>query len=293
MQIYFDPGYCLSSQRFDTFRKACEVAKDLERRPVPGVVLRSPEKATRDDLLLAHDVEYVDAVATGEPFDLARSNTVGWDEGLFDATTWSTGGAITATLEAFRSGSITGSLSSGLHHARAEAGSGYCTFNGLAIAAIRARLAGAARVLILDLDAHCGGGTASIIAGREGIEQVDVSVNGFDRYRPTLNAKQVMASADDYLEVVRGELDAIVDPAGVSVMIYNAGMDPHENAGGVAGITSAMLEEREQMVFEWASRHGIPTAFVLAGGYRMGSDSMDEVVALHRLTIETAARAAA
>jgi acetoin utilization deacetylase AcuC-like enzyme len=292
MHIYFDPGYCLSTQTFDTFRKAGDVAGDLERHPVPGVVLRSPDRATRDDLLLAHDEEYVDAVITGEPADLAGSNTVGWDPHLFDATTWSTGGVITATLDAFRSGSISGSLSSGLHHARADRGNGYRTFNGLAIAATRARLAGAARVLILDLDAHCGGGTASIIAGQEGIEQVDVSVNGFDRYFPTVNAKQAMASADDYLEVVRGELDDIMNPSGVSVMIYNAGMDPHENAGGPVGITRAMLEERERMVFEWASRHGIPTAFVLAGGYRLGRDSMDEVVALHRLTIETAARVA-
>lgn len=293
MHIYFDKGYSNTSQQFDTFRKAALVAADLAADPVSGVVVVSPEKATRDDLLLAHDEEYVDAVQTGEPLDLASSNTVGWDDRLFDATTWSTGGVISATLEALSSGSITGSLSSGLHHARAEHGAGYCTFNGLAIAAIRARSAGAARVLILDLDAHCGGGTASIIRDHRGIEQVDVSVVAYDRYFPTVNAAQTMAHADDYLAVVGEALASVSDPAGVSVMIYNAGMDPHERAGGVAGITSEMLAERERMVFDWATSHGIPTAFVLAGGYEGHGASMDEVVALHRMTIEAAARAAA
>lgn len=292
MRIYFDERYCKTSQKFETFRKAGHVAVDLEQHPVAGVEVVSPEKATRDDLLLAHDEEYVVAVETGEPRDLAMANGKGWDEGLFDATSWSTGGAITATLSAFDSRSITGSLSSGLHHARADRGNGYCTFNGLAIAAIRARLAGAARVLILDLDAHCGGGTASIIGDHPGIEQVDVSVSGFDRYTPRGTARQKMASGDDYLEVIRGELDMIDDPSGVSVMIYNAGMDPHEHAGGVSGITTSVIEQREQMVFDLATEHGIPTAFVLAGGYIGHGMTMDEVVALHRITIETAARAA-
>lgn len=292
MHIYFDERYCATSQQFDTFRKARYVADDLEKNPVAGVEVVSPERATRDDLLLAHDEEYVVAVETGEPLDLAMSNTRGWDEGLLDATSWSTGGAISATLRAFTTRSIAGSLSSGLHHARADRGGGFCTFNGVAIAAIRARLAGAARVLILDLDAHCGGGTASIIGNHQGIEQVDVSVNPFDRYIPGLAGRQRMASGDDYLEVIRGELDMIDDPSGVSVMIYNAGVDPHERAGGVSGITTSVIEQREQMVFDWATEHGIPTAFVLAGGYIGYGLTMDGVVALHRITIETAARAA-
>ena len=57
-----------------------------------------------------------------------------------------------------------------------------CTFNGLAIAARAALAAGARSVLILDLDAHCGGGTASLIAGEPRVWQIDVSVSSYDRY---------------------------------------------------------------------------------------------------------------
>lgn len=68
------------------------------------------------------------------------------------------GGVVAAAISALEHGTA-GSLSSGLHHARRETGEGFCTFNGLAIAAREALSAGARSVLILDLDAHFGGGT--------------------------------------------------------------------------------------------------------------------------------------
>ena len=56
-----------------------------------------------------------------------------------------------------------GALSSGLHHASTERGNGFCTFNGLALAARALMDGGANHVLILDLDAHCEGGTYEIV----------------------------------------------------------------------------------------------------------------------------------
>ncbi|MSP17662.1 MAG: hypothetical protein EXR73_13840 [Myxococcales bacterium] len=70
-------------------------------------------------------------------------------------------------------------------------------------------------------------------------------------------------------------------------------MDPFEGCttGGLAGITEAVLAQREELVFGWCRRASIPVAFVLAGGYV--GDALDEegLVRLHRLTIGAAARA--
>jgi acetoin utilization deacetylase AcuC-like enzyme len=44
------------------------------------------------------------------------------------------------------------------------------------------------------------------------------------------------------------------------------------------------------MVFDWAAAHGIPVAFVLAGGYSGRELSRSELVDLHMLTIVEAAR---
>lgn len=289
MKLYYDDRYMPRANGFDTYVKAGKVAAGLRRRPVAGVEIESPNSATVNDLLLAHDPEYVSAIRSGSPDELAYSNGIGWTERLFEATSMSTGGVIDAVLRAMTTGANSGSLSSGLHHARRGRGSGYCTFNGLAVASIRARMAGAARVVILDLDAHCGGGTASIVAGHDGIEQVDVSVVGFDKFTPTERLTQRMATGDDYLDVVRAELAAISDPADISVLVYNAGMDPHERAGGVRGITAEVLAEREDLVFGWARSHGVPVAFTLAGGYVGADMEWPELVDLHRLTVTAAA----
>lgn len=65
---------------------------------------------------------------------------------------------------------------------------GFCTFNGIAIAAKQALRRGAKRVLIIDLDAHGSGRTHSLIAGDDRIEQLDIAVNAYESYtvrRPT------------------------------------------------------------------------------------------------------------
>jgi len=112
-------------------------------------------------------------------------------------------------------------------------------------------------------------------------------VNFFDSYTPQTNTKLVMADGRDYLAVIERELNAVQAPSGIDLVLYNAGMDPHENAGGVRGITTSVINERERMVFEWAASQGVPVAWVLAGGYTVGMQ-MEELAELHLLTARVA-----
>lgn len=273
------------TSRFDTLRKAEDIQIRISERGLPYLVVL-PELIDRSDIELVHDPGYVQAVLTGEPRDLAGSG-LSWSEGRFQEVLISTSAVVAAVQYAIANYANAGCTSSGLHHAKAERGAGFCTFNGLAIAAIKAVQGGAKRVLILDLDAHCGGGTAQLIAGREGIEQVDVSVSSFDRYVNTPNATLYMAGGHNYLEVISDALAAIIDPESIDVVLYNAGMDPHEHAGGVSGIDAEVLAERERMVFEWANSRGIPVAFTLAGGYTDGVTA-EELADLHLETFDAA-----
>jgi acetoin utilization deacetylase AcuC-like enzyme len=151
--------------------------------------------------------------------------------------------------------------------------------------------AGARRVLILDLDAHCGGGTYSLVAEWPEVSGVDVSVSAFDAYqageRFTLD---LVGEADAYLPTIRRRLDE-VRAQGWDLVLYNAGMDPHQDAGGRAGITTDVLAVREELVFRWADDVGVPVAFCLAGGYTGHRMPQDRLVDLHRLTVEAATRA--
>jgi acetoin utilization deacetylase AcuC-like enzyme len=127
---------------------------------------------------------------------------------------------------------------------------------------------GARSVLILDLDAHCGGGTHWLIDGDDRIRQIDVSVNGVDGYAPSgANTLNIVRVAGDYLEVIESRLNELdIKP---DLCIYNAGMDADERCevGGLPGIDAAMLKKREAIVFDWAKSRGVSIAFVLAGGY--------------------------
>jgi acetoin utilization deacetylase AcuC-like enzyme len=206
----------------------------------------------------------------------------------------SNGGVVAAALAALKDG-IAGSLSSGLHHAGYGSGAGFCTFNGLVIAAHAALAAGARSVFILDLDAHCGGGTASLIAGEPRIRQFDVSVGSYDSYPKSKQSRLVVVrNASEYLPTVHRILEE-ADSAGDSfdLCLYNAGMDPCENCdtGGLPGITQDMLDEREQFVFQWCHDRQLPIAFVLAGGYIGPRLDKSGLAALHRLTLSAASQA--
>ena len=296
MKLFYSPDYVAAAESFDTTRKSGWIAESLERNPVAGVEIVAPEPLTFEQLAAVHDPAYVRAVRTGKPLDLAQSQNFNWDPGMWRGVTASNGGVLAAARAAMSDG-VSGSLSSGLHHAQRDRGASFCTFNGLVVAAKTVLNEGAQSVLIIDLDAHCGGGTHLMIAGDddyagdERIRQLDVGVNVLDAYWMNgKNTLDIVRDADRYLPTIESrltELDGSFD-----VCIYNAGMDPDERCavGGKSGITASMLCRREQMVFSWARDHKVPIAFVLAGGYAGGSLPRDELVKLHRMTIETAAQ---
>lgn len=246
---------------------------------------------TREQVLSVHKETYVNAVQSGIPLHLAESQGFEWDQGIWSMALASNGGAVAAALTALKEG-VSGSLSSGLHHAGFANGVGFCTFNGLVLSAKAAIDAGAKSVLILDLDAHCGGGTASLIAGEARIRQCDISVDNFDRYLSSEQSTlEIIRSADNYLPTIRQALQEAIHRWGhFDLCIYNAGMDPSElcSTGGLNGITKDILAERERLVFQWCKIHKILIAFVMAGGYIGSRLDINGLVDLHRLTVAEA-----
>ena len=287
MQLFYDPAYAMADTDFDTTRKAAWVADSLVGEPVPGLEIASPRPLTAGEIATVHDPEYVEAVRTGEPPALAGSNGIGWDPALFDAVAASNGGVVAAAMWALEHGGATGSLSSGLHHAKARRGDGFCTFNGLALAARRVLGARDARILVLDLDAHCGGGTHELLGDDPHVVGLDVAVDAFDHYRPAAPwSLDLVSHAADYLPTIERRLDALQAEA-FDLVLYNAGMDPYEgcHVGGLPGIVHEILAARERLVFGRARAADWPIAFVLAGGYAASPEGRRNLVALHRETI--------
>ena len=138
---------------------------------------------------------------------------------------------------------------------------------------------------ILDLDAHCGGGTADILKSDKRVRLADVSVCSYDSWTPTAKSRhfiQVVDKPKIYLATVGKALKSL---EGVEFLIYNAGMDTHERAGGLNGITLEIIQEREMRVVEWARAQNVPIVFALAGGYTWSGLTLKEVAELHLETV--------
>ena len=282
MKVFYNEAYTAAAHAYDTTRKSGAIATAMAEGSVPGCEVADPidfvdlaEKLIEE----THASAYVEAIRTGEPHELAESQGFNWDEGIWVMAVNSTAGVLAAVDEALATGGSSGSLSSGLHHARRAGGAGYCTVNGLAMAATRATELISGTVVILDLDAHCGGGTNELIGGDGRILHLDLSTSSFDSYSPDGDDELTVLYGPtdiEYLEHVHSFLALIPDDTGL--VIYNAGMDPHPT------VSAEGLAQRERLVAAWCARHGVPAAFVLAGGYTWGV-TMDELVDLHLNTV--------
>ena len=280
LRIFYSDDYAVD-ERLETVSKSKLLAEMITAGAVPGVDLVAPKLATKAELLRIHSLEYVHSVLTGGLKYLAAGF---WSKELLQSILATTGGMRDAVFEAFRNGR-SGSLSSGLHHASTNNGKGFCTLNGLALAALVA-LEKVGEVGILDLDAHCGGGTADILKNNKKVRLADVSVCSYDAWTPIAKSRHFFEVVDRpgrYIAKVREALKAL---EGVEFLIYNAGMDTHEKAGGLDGITLDIIKEREALVVEWARERNVPIIFALAGGYTWSGLTLKEVAELHLETVK-------
>lgn len=291
MDIFYNHLFDANADPFDTTSKAGKIATSLIEHPVPGVELVTPSfmDEERTNLWDVHAAEYVAAVLDGtEP--LASSSGLAWNSDTPTAAGSQFGGCIAAAQAAWADKTIAGTLSSGLHHASHSTGKGFCTFNGVAGAAIEFLRLGAEKVLILDLDAHFGGGTADILGDNPRVVAIDVSTDSYDGYRRPLDwSAKLVTDGSRYKETLARTLRIIAETA-PDAIVYNAGVDPHQgdDIGGLTGITDETLAWRDERVFEWAVKSGVPLAFTMAGGY---STPQHSPIPLHRRTIVKAALA--
>ena len=216
--------------------------------------IREPTPVTVDELSLAHDRTFVEKV-------LACRTNNGFGNKLpsiADSLPYTCGAIVSAAREALCNGQVAVAPVSGFHHASYKQASGFCTFNGLVVAAQVLKKEGLVKkVGILDFDEHYGDGTASIISTLNLGDWLSQFSAGKD-YREASQAKKFLQRIP--------ELVARFSDCGL--ILYQAGADPHvaDPLGG--WLTTAQLAERDHLVFESAKALGIPIAWDLAGGYQ-------------------------
>ena len=262
-------------------------------RTMPDVKLAGPEPVTDADLLRVHTAEYIAAVRSGEPRALAESQKFPWSPQLFPSVCLTGGGCLAAARQALRDGA-SAALASGFHHACADHGEGFCTFNGLVVTADALHASGEAhRIAVLDMDLHYGNGTARLAAGRPHIFAVSIYGNDYranvpyrdvtvlrheDGENHRSHALPAGCNRATMLQILDSALPAIAawKP---ELILYQAGADPYfEDPFSPLALGADDLYARDCRVFEFAFRHGIPIAWVLAGGY---TRDVTKIVRIH------------
>lgn len=161
---------------------------------------------------------------------------------------------------------------SGFHHAGYEHGGGFCTFNGLLIAAMKLRKANLLPegLLIIDGDGHYGNGTEEIIA------QLDldwVAHWGLD-----------YGTVDGDFDTASERLHWAMNSGKYSLIMYQAGADCHQADPAASGyLTTAQWDQRDRGIFRWAAAQGTPIVWNLAGGY-----NGNKTLTLHNRTFASA-----
>src|SRR5688500_16908029 len=107
----------------------------VERGIVKPDELHRVEPAPLEPVLRVHDAGYVRAIVDGSA-DERVMKRIGfrWSPELVSRSLASVQGTLSAARAALGDG-LSGALAGGTHHAFADAGSGFCVFNDLAIAA--------------------------------------------------------------------------------------------------------------------------------------------------------------
>jgi len=297
MNVFYHPGYAAPiGAHIMPMNKFALVAEGL--RGAEDVRLVEPAPVSEEDLLRVHSPEYVAAIRTGQPRALAESQKFPWSPQLFPSVCLTNGGCLAAARQALGDGSSS-ALASGFHHSCRDHGGGFCTFNGLIVTLDALASAGEIRLgAVLDMDLHYGNGTAELASGRPHVFALSIYGNDYggraDAPSPGGNDGRDGENHRSFAlpdGCDRGALFQVMDEAlpllaqrRPDLLLYQAGADPYfEDPYSRLALNHEDLRARDRKVFAFARRHGIPLAWVLAGGY---TRDVRKVVQVHLNTFE-------
>ena len=253
-------------------RKPGWVVQDWQEHNLP-IRIVEPAPVTREQLALVHDRNYVDGVLECRLANGFRGRNPDVAESLL----WTVGSFLTAARCALGNSKVACSPTSGFHHANFSSGHGYCTFNGLLVAAMALKEEGKVnRVAILDCDQHFGDGTADIIE-KHAIDWITHYSREFFFEYPRTGA------GSKFLEALPGLVRSF---SGCDLLMYQAGGDQHQDDPLGGFLTTSEMMERDRIVFSEAKAMNIPLVWNLAGGYQKPHEL---IVEIHRNTMKACA----
>lgn len=202
-------------------------------------------KASKGELYLVHSVDYIDGVLEGTTLNGFDNN----DPLVTEQARWASGAMVHGVQIALEKGNCL-VPASGFHHASYDHGWGFCTFNGMMLAAVLS----SKKTLIIDGDAHWGDGCINIIE--------ELKLQDIVHYRQSFNPEEGLLQIKDY-----------------ELVIYQPGADSVESDD--PKISFGNFIKRDMNVFSTCKAFNVPVLVCLGGGY----DSLASVVKTHHQTV--------
>lgn len=260
MRTFFRNEMCLRHHNMPGPRKALDVLNEIQSRGLPLLYNSDFEPLQSEELCVAHAATYVEGVLAGQlPTGFGAPSAA-----VATQAAWCASAMVAATRYVLAKPGVAFVPASGFHHASWGNGGGFCTFNGLMIAALTAGV----KTLIIDGDGHHGDGTDEIIR-RSKTKKVR---NCSKLYRDWWYELTEKALREDY-----------------ELVLYQAGADAHiGDPYGAGYLDDDDWVLRDSFVFGTCLKRQLPLVWCLAGGY-----NGRKTVELHTTTYKLAWRYAA
>jgi acetoin utilization deacetylase AcuC-like enzyme len=279
---------------------------------------RAPEPASDQDILLVHNLEYVQKLKSGTLSKREEMEMeIPFSPELVRAFWLAAGGSILAAQHALTD-HVAFNIGGGFHHAFPDHGEGFCMIHDVAVAIRRMQRDSKIRTaMTVDCDVHHGNGTAAIFAGTrtasEPLPSVSSSTlssahaaktkirgahagdvftislhqhNNYPALKPPSSIDVDLPDGvgdDDYLAWLDQALSSGLRQFEPDLLCYIAGADPYrEDQLGGLSLTIEGLKKRDELVFRVARARGIPVMVTYAGGY---ARNVEDTVSIHCNTV--------
>jgi|GEM_PF-248424 len=234
---------------------------------------------TKEDFLIAHTKKYVNNMFKGK--GNCNSNGIPWSENLVESLTYTNAALHNAVRYSFtHPEQVTFAPVSGMHHARPNYGSGFCTFSGQVISAIKMYEEFGAVGAYFDLDGHYGNSI-------EDARAFNPKINHAIPVGNNVNIRGI--TGDDYVEMMYNELSRIgygIFTGKIHYVVFAHGCDSHIDDDLSAGVCDTQHWLKCSTLFaEWVKEielftcKPLPITLALFGGYR--KDNYNAVLDLH------------
>lgn len=268
MKIFYSPE-CLEYSQPGHPESPLRVDATVRLLREKGFDFTGPNPCRDEDILLAHSPSLLESVKKERFFD---ADTPVF-RGIYEIAKLSAGAAADAAMHCLNHGEKAFSLMRPPgHHATRNHLGGFCYFNNIAIACLKARkeFADIGKVAIIDFDCHHGNGTEDIVLGNQDFLYLSLHQSplypgtGLKSRDNCLNFPLSSGTGPDrYLSVLGEGLEA-VKKFNPDLLAISAGFDSYKQ-DPIAGLS--LEQETYGEIGRMLSGLNKPTFAVLEGGY--------------------------